>query len=101
MLPQRTDGWYGNPNWTRSEGVEKMSECMTLKVSDLPELPIKADADVWIQIALPSAGIDSRFFGMMSVGQPYGPNGPAVGTTSFNLTAYVKHLIEQAKPVTA
>lgn len=72
-----------------------MSESM--KVSDLPEFPIKTEVDVWIQIALPCTGIDSRFLGMMSVGQPYGPNGPSVGTASFNLTVYVKHLIEQSK----
>lgn len=55
--------------------------------------------DVWIDTVVSNHGIDSRFFGMATVSYPNGfaGTGPAVAVVKFNLTAYVKHLIEQSK----
>lgn len=54
-------------------------------------------SDVWIDVSVQSSGHDPRFMGMASISYPYGLQGPAISTAKFNLTAYIKHMIEQSK----
>lgn len=55
------------------------------------------DGDVWIRVNQVPVNFDYRFFGMATVSYPHGVNGPAEASVQFNLTAYVKHMIEQSK----
>jgi hypothetical protein len=60
----------------------------------------KPEDNVWIDAPLSSVGIDPKFYGMATVvAHPYGQSGPAVASVKFNLTAYVKHLIERSAEI--
>jgi 2-keto-3-deoxy-L-rhamnonate aldolase RhmA len=54
------------------------------------------DGDVWIDAPIQTTGVDPRFYGMATVSHHWGLNGPATASVKFNLTAYIRHMIEAA-----
>lgn len=56
-----------------------------------------SEQDIWIDVQTQSDRIDRKFYGLASVSHPYGLSGQAQMVVKFNLSAYVKHLIAEAK----
>ena len=54
------------------------------------------EEEIWIDC--PMGALDSKFCGNATVSFPYGPSGPAALSVKFNLTAYIKYLIEKGQP---
>lgn len=54
--------------------------------------------DVWITVnCAPAQGVHSKYYTTAStVGFPFGPHGPAILESRFNLTAYVRDMITEA-----
>ena len=65
-----------------------MSETFSHQVQSLP-------GDVWIT-AEPGSAMPTKYCGFTTASYPYGINGPAEARVKFNLTAYVRDMIEEA-----
>jgi hypothetical protein len=55
------------------------------------------EGDVWIDAPVENYGLDPKFFRVTVASYPFGINGPATATVKFNITAYIKHLIEKQR----